>query len=84
MVINCSINRNIISLIFRIVLTAYSPATVALHDLVKSQVELTKRLINQSRTLSDHVTGSATPTYQYVTLDQTKEVNIIAANIVNV
>ncbi len=56
------------------VLSAYTPATVALQDLLRSQLALTERLINQSRTLSEHMSANVTANYQYVTLDQTKQV----------
>lgn len=59
-----------------IAFTAYTPSSLALQDLVRSQVTLAKHLIDHSKRLSDQLTGSLVPNHHYMTLDDTKEVRI--------
>ena len=47
---------------------------IALHDLMKSQLNLTKNLIEQSRCLSESILSGSSPNYHYTTVDDTKQV----------
>ena len=55
--------------------TAYSPAVVALQNLVCSQLSLTRHLVSQSQHLAGSIITSATPDHQYTTLQSTKDVS---------
>ncbi|KAH3697406.1 hypothetical protein DPMN_084907 [Dreissena polymorpha] len=59
-------------------MTAYSPAMLALHDMLKSQLELTREFISMQRHLKEQTLASFTPQYQYTTLEDTRK--FIAAN----
>ena len=69
-----------ISLSLSLAVTAYSPAMIALHDLMKSQLNLTKTLIEQSRCLSESILSGNSPNYHYTSVDDTKQVMIFRTN----
>ena len=54
---------------------AYSPAVMALQNLISSQLSLTRHLVSQSQDLAGSVITSSIPDHQYMTLQSTKEVS---------
>ena len=59
------------------VFSSSSHVSEALEDLVRSQLALTRSLVNRSRSLAQYLTDSITPDYHYTTLEDTKKVIII-------
>ena len=59
------------------VFSSSSHVSEALEDLVRSQLALTRSLVDRSRSLAQYLTDSITPDYHYTTLEDTKEVVII-------
>nr|XP_009859284.1 uncharacterized protein C19orf44 isoform X2 [Ciona intestinalis] len=55
-------------------LTSYSPATLALQDMMKRQLALTKDFIERSERLHQSTMSSLTPNYHYTTLEETKQI----------
>ncbi|KAL8584634.1 hypothetical protein ACOMHN_002363 [Nucella lapillus] len=53
-------------------LTAYSPATLAIHDMLKQQVELIKQFAQAHERLYHALSDSNVPDYKYTTLEGTK------------
>jgi hypothetical protein len=58
------------------VLSNYPPGVLALQDLVKSHLTLTRHLINQAQALSQSVVSNTNPDYQYTTVTSTKQVSL--------
>ena len=56
--------------------TGYSPSVVALTDMLRTQLSITRSLVAQTRQLTATVSSSITPNYHYTTLEETKQVII--------
>jgi hypothetical protein len=56
------------------VVTGYSPSVVALTDMLRTQLSITRSLVAQTRQLTATVSTSITPNYHYTTLEETKQV----------
>lgn len=54
-------------------MTAYSPCMLALHDMLKQQLQLTREFIQSQQHLHKIYTESIESNYQYTTLESTKE-----------
>ncbi|XP_074641016.1 uncharacterized protein LOC141898804 isoform X2 [Tubulanus polymorphus] len=54
-------------------LTAYSPSVLALNDMLKQQLALTKQFITNQRRMYNSLISSIEPSYKYTTLEDTKE-----------
>ncbi|XP_053394111.1 serine/arginine repetitive matrix protein 1-like isoform X2 [Mercenaria mercenaria] len=54
-------------------MTAYSPAMLALHDMLKSQMELTQEFLRTQKQMYEDFTRNITPTFKYTTLEDTKK-----------
>ena len=52
--------------------------TMALHNLVAQQLQLTRNLIDTARSLHHSQTLAIRPDYHYITLEDTKKVSIIS------
>lgn len=61
-------------------LTAYSPAMLAMHDMLKAQMELTREFLDSQKKLYSEISDSIQLSYYYTTLEDTKMVKI-AANL---
>ncbi|CAI7988532.1 Uncharacterized protein C19orf44 [Geodia barretti] len=55
------------------VFSSSSHVSDALEDLVRSQLALTRSLVDRSRSLAQYLTDSITPDYHYTTLEDTKK-----------
>lgn len=55
-------------------MTAYSPAMLALHDMLKAQLELTREFLQNQERLHKEYTSDIQPNYHYTTLEDTKQV----------
>ncbi|XP_028857646.1 uncharacterized protein C19orf44 homolog isoform X2 [Denticeps clupeoides] len=55
-------------------LISYSPAEVALNDLLRQQLALSRHFIQSSHLLHSSLLGSLQPEYRYTTLEETKEI----------
>ena len=60
--------------IFHSAVTCYTPSVVALSDLLRTQLSITRSLLARSRQLAASVSGSISADYHYTTLEETKEV----------
>lgn len=56
-------------------MTAYSPATLAIHDMLKQQIELIKQFAQAHDRLYHALSDSNVPDYKYTTLEGTKAVS---------
>ncbi|WAR24008.1 CS044-like protein [Mya arenaria] len=54
-------------------MTSYSPAMLALHDMLKSQLDLTREFIAMQKHIQTQTTEKIQPRYQYTTLEDTKK-----------
>ncbi|CAG2229320.1 Uncharacterized protein C19orf44 homolog [Mytilus edulis] len=54
-------------------MTAYSPAMLALHDMLKQQLDLTKQFIHSQKYLYKSFTDSMETTHKYTTLEDTRQ-----------
>ncbi|XP_052103414.1 uncharacterized protein C19orf44-like isoform X2 [Mytilus californianus] len=54
-------------------MTAYSPAMLALHDMLKQQLDLTKQFIQSQKYLYKSFTDSMETTHKYTTLEDTRQ-----------
>lgn len=54
-------------------LTSYSPAMLALHDMLKQQLDLTRQFVESQKYLYKSFAGSMESTYRYTTLEDTKQ-----------
>ncbi|CAC5385513.1 Uncharacterized protein C19orf44 homolog [Mytilus coruscus] len=54
-------------------MTAYSPAMLALHDMLKQQLDLTKQFIQSQKYLYRSFTDSMETTHKYTTLEDTRQ-----------
>jgi len=54
-------------------MTAYSPSMLALNDMLRSQLIITRQLMENQKTLIDNLTASLNPRYQYTTLEDTRK-----------
>ncbi|CAG2251246.1 Uncharacterized protein C19orf44,Uncharacterized protein C19orf44 homolog [Mytilus edulis] len=54
-------------------MTAYSPAMLALHDMLKQQLDLTKQFIQSQKYLYTSFTDSMETTHKYTTLEDTRQ-----------
>ena len=57
-------------------MTAYSPAMLALHDMLKAQMEMTKEFLSSQKQLYQDFTRNIKPTFKYTTLEDTKKVDM--------
>lgn len=55
-------------------LTSYSPATLAIHDMLKQQIELIKQFASAHQRLYHSLSSSNEPDYKYTTLEGTKSI----------
>lgn len=55
-------------------MTAYSPAMLALHDLLRSQLELTREFLEMQKRVHAEADANIQPRYCYTTLEDTKKV----------
>uniref|UniRef100_H2YXL4 DUF4614 domain-containing protein n=1 Tax=Ciona savignyi TaxID=51511 RepID=H2YXL4_CIOSA len=55
-------------------LTSYSPATLALQDMMKRQLALTRDFIERSERFHKSAMSSMKPSYHYTTLEETKKI----------
>jgi hypothetical protein len=55
-------------------MTAYSPAMIALHDMLKAQMEMTKEFLSSQKQMYEDFTRNIKPTFKYTTLEDTKKV----------
>lgn len=58
-------------------MTNYSPAMLALQDMLKQQLELTQTFIQAQQYLYNSYTRSIEPQHKYTTLEDTKKVWLI-------
>lgn len=58
-------------------MTAYSPAMLALHDMLKQQLDLTRQFVESQKYLYRSFADSMESTYKYTTLQDTKKVGQI-------
>ena len=56
-------------------MTAYSPAMLALQDMLKAQLELTREFLQNQDRLYREYTTDIQANYRYTTLEDTKQVN---------
>lgn len=54
-------------------MTAYSPSMLALHDMLKSQLELTKEFLDTQKRMYQDFSRSIQPAFKYTTLEDTKK-----------
>ncbi|XP_060594668.1 serine/arginine repetitive matrix protein 2-like isoform X2 [Ruditapes philippinarum] len=54
-------------------MTAYSPAMIALHDMLKAQMEMTKEFLSSQKQMYEDFTRNIKPTFKYTTLEDTKK-----------
>ncbi|XP_064625091.1 uncharacterized protein C19orf44 homolog isoform X2 [Lineus longissimus] len=54
-------------------MTAYSPNVIALNDMLRMQIQLTQQFVTMQRRLYDSFSTSIEDSYQYTTLEDTKE-----------
>ena len=62
-------------------MTAYSPAMLALQDMLKAQYELTKEFLDSQKRLYQDFSRNIEPTYHYTTLQDTKNVTNVLSFI---
>lgn len=62
-------------------MTAYSPAIVALHDMLKSQLQLTREFIEMQKHFNAERANNIQPRYHYTTLEDTKQVSQITFSL---
>ena len=55
-------------------MTAYSPAMLALHDMLKQQLDLTRQFMESQKYLYKSFTDSMDSNYKYTTMEDTKRV----------
>lgn len=55
-------------------MTAYSPSMIALHDMLRQQLELTKGFLQAQRYMYQSMVASIDPRHNYTTLEDTKQV----------
>jgi hypothetical protein len=58
-------------------MTAYSPASLVIHDMMKQQIELIKQFAQAHDRLYHSLTDSNVPDYKYTTLEGTKAVSVL-------
>jgi len=56
-------------------MTAFSPSTVALNDMLRQQLRLTTEFIEAQKQLHRHLMGSLAMQHHYTTLADTKKVS---------
>ena len=64
-------------------MTAYSPAMLALHEMLKSQLELTKEFVGMQKRFQMDAADSIKPKYHYTTLQDTKNVRLYKHNLLS-
>ena len=62
-------------------MTAYSPAMLALHDMLKQQLDLTRQFVESQKYLYQSFTESMESSYKYTTLEDTKKVFQIPVHV---
>ena len=55
-------------------MTAYNPAMLALHDMLRSQYDLTREFLETQKRLHDEFTRNIESSFHYTTLADTKKV----------
>ena len=63
---------------FTAVSTCYSPTAVALSDMLRAQLALTRQLIAGSRHTAHSLAASITPSHHYTTLEDTKQASSVS------
>lgn len=54
-------------------MTAYSPSMLALHDMLKSQLELTREFLGTQKQMYEDFSRNIQPSFKYTTLEDTKK-----------
>lgn len=62
-------------------LTSYSPCMLALHDMLKQQLELTKCFLHSQQALYQSMSSTLDQKYRYTTLEDTKKVHTLKVTV---
>ena len=57
------------------VVTGYTPSVVALTDMLRTQLSITRSLVARSRQLAVRVSENISANHHYTTLEETKQVD---------
>ena len=58
-------------------MTSYSPGALAMNDMLRQQLALTKQFVESSKRLHQSLVSSIEPTHHYTTLKETKKVLVL-------
>ena len=72
----CTMDHRYLSLLYTVV-TGYTPGVVALTDMLRTQLSITRSMVARSRQLATRVSESISANHHYTTLEETKQVYII-------
>ena len=57
-----------------VVLTTYNPAMLALNDMMKQQIDLSRQFLDMQRDMHKNIMGNIEKEHYYTTLEETKQV----------
>ena len=61
-------------IIMIVVLTTYNPAMLALNDMMKQQIDLSRQFLDMQRDMHKNIMGNIEKEHYYTTLEESKQV----------